>query len=216
MSLSGDVCGCYLCASYIDNWPSGTDEAEQQLLINKVEQLIDKVTENKWCPTAFDMELNGNGKNRLFIPVPYDILSVSAWYIDCILMDLDWIAFDENSIYLNPCASGSYPLSPELYYRIRESMEEGLFPRGYNNIRVVGTYGESSVPQPVIQAATMYAKWELDPTLYTFMGLKKSERIGRYAYTNIAGDMLEILTGVMEVDLILKHYIKGKSIIMAP
>jgi len=141
--LSGDVCGDYLCAGHIDNWPSGITTEEQQEIIDKVEQIIDKVTETKWATEAFDIKLNGNGKNRLFLPLETDILTVTNVYISCIELDSSWYTWDVNSIYLDPCTSGTGSLSPELYYKLGEAMERGIFPRGYNNIWVIGTMGES-------------------------------------------------------------------------
>ena len=215
--ISGDVCGDYLCAGHIDNWPSGITAEEQLQIITKVEQIIDKVTETKWGGEAFDIKLNGNGKNRLFIPLKADMLTVTHVYISCVELDSSWYTWDVNSIYLDPCVSGSGSLSPELYYRLGEAMERGIFPRGYNNIWVIGTMGEmGAVPEAIKQAAVILGKWENDPTLYTYMGLKKSEKIGDYAYTNLATSEEDILTGIMEADTFLRLYVKRKPIVLAP
>ena len=374
--ISGDVCGAYLCAGHIDNWPSGITAEEQQEIITKVEQIIDKVTETKWGGEAFDIKLNGNNKNRLFIPLESDILTVTNVYISCVELDSSWYTWDVNSIYLDPCigdsmwgtnairdgdffnwkvaapttdlyywvettagtstsnrdtvqvqvgnycvrmdvdalnsqvgieqdfslrrnrsyrlafkylnsvaaktaefmlwnsvlnvslkADGtwtagqvyvqlsnvlawtdysldftSHPdfanyklylgnwaaLSSSIYFdnvgiltagigAIAADITEGLFPRGYNNIQVIGTMGESiAVPEAIKQAAVILAKWENDPTLYTYMGLKKSEKIGDYSYTNIAGVEADILTGIMEADMFLRLYVKRKPIVLAP
>jgi hypothetical protein len=215
--LSGDVCGDYLCAGHIDNWPSGITTEEQQEIIDKVEQIIDKVTETKWGGEAFDIKLNGNGKNRLFLPLETDILTVTNVYIFCIELDSSWYTWDVNSIYLDPCTSGTGSLSPELYYKLGEAMERGIFPRGYNNIWVIGTMGESvAVPEAIKQAAVILAKWENDPTLYSYTGLKKSEKIGDYSYTNLATSEADVLTGIAEADFYLRLYVKRKPILMAP
>ena len=217
--VSGDICGCYLCASHIDNWPSGITDEEKLEIITKVEQIIDKVTETKWGGVAFDIELNGNGKNRLFLPLEADILTVTNVYISCVELDASWYTWDVNSIYLDPCVSGSGSLSPELYYKLGESIERGIFPRGYNNIWVKGTMGEGAfadIPEAIKQAAVILAQWENDPTLYTYMGLKKSEKIGDYSYTNLAGGEEGILTGVEEADTFLRLYVKRKPIVLAP
>jgi len=215
--ISGDVCGHYLCAGHVDNWTSGITEEEQQEIIDKVEQIIDKVTETKWGGEAFDIKLNGNGKNRLFLPLETDILTVTNVYISCIELDPSWYTWDINSIYLDPCTSGTGILSPELYYKLGEAMDRGIFPRGYNNIWVKGTTGESvAVPEAIKQAAVILAKWENDPTLYTYTGLKKSEKIGDYSYTNLATTEADVLTGIGEADFYLRLYVKRKAILMAP
>ena len=215
--------GCYLTAAMVDNWPAGISEAEQQAIIDKVEQWIDKVTETTWCEAPFDIELNGNGKNRLFIPIETDILTVTALYIDCIELDPSVYTWDVNSVYLVPCASGAGALSPELYYKLAEAMERGIFVRGYNNIRVVGTLGEvllantpDDIPELIKQAAVILAKWENDPTLYLTMGLMKSEKIGDYSYTAAITGEADVLTGIMEADMRLRPYVKRKAILMAP
>jgi len=100
---------------------------------------------------------------------------------------------------------------------IASDISKGLFPRGYNNIWVIGTMGESeAVPEAIKQAAVILAKWENDPTLYTYIGAKKSEKIGDYAYTILAKSDEEILTGIMEADTFLRLYVKRKPVLMAP
>ena len=217
--VSGDICGCYLCASHIDNWPSGYTDEEKLEIITKIEQLIDKVTETTWCSTAFDIKLNGNGKNRLFLPLSTDILIVTHVYISCVELDSSWYTRDVNTTHLDPCVSGSGSLSPELYYKLGEAIERGIFPRGYNNIWVQGTMGEGTfpdVPEAIKQAGVILIRWENDPTLYTYMGLKKSEKIGDYSYTNLAVAEEDILTGIMEADTFLRIYVKRKPIVLAP
>lgn len=374
--ISGDVCGDYLCAGHIDNWPSGITEEEQQEIIDKVEQIIDKVTETKWGGEAFDIKLNGNNKNRLFLPLETDILTVTNVYISCVELDSSWYTWDVNSIYLDPCIGDSMwgtnairdgdffnwklaAPTTDLYYwvettagtstinrdavqvqvgnycvrmdvdalnsqaeieqnlslrrnrnyrlafkylnsattktakfmlwnsvlnvslkadgtwtagqvyvqlsnvlawtdysldftshpdfanyklylgnwaassssiyfdnvgiltagiaAIAADITEGLFPRGYNNIQVIGTMGESvAVPEAIKQAAVILAKWENDPTLYTYTGIKKSEKIGDYSYTNLATTEADVLTGIGEADFYLRLYVKRKPILMAP
>lgn len=198
--------GCYLSESDVDNWPIGATEAQKQAIIDKVEQIIDKVTGTTWCAIIFDIELNGNGKNRLFIPFDTDILTVTHVYISCIELDDSWYTHDANSIYLDPCASGA--------------TEEGIFPRGYNNVRIVGTKGEHAsaddIPEAIKQAAIILAEWENDPAAHATAGLMKSEKIGDYSYTKLIGAEEDILTGVNKADMLLRHYVRRKPKLMAP
>jgi len=472
--ISGDICGCYLCADHVKNWPSGITEEEQQEIIDKVEQIIDKVTETKWCGEAFDIKLNGNNKNRLFLPLETDIITVTHVYIACIELDSTWYTWDVNSIYLDPCIGdsmwgtnavedgdfyswtsttdldywiesftpgastinrdraqtrvGNYCVRLDIdssgtaasieqglsllrnrtyrlqfYYKntaiqktgvtfpaladsattttlrdvsvfdtdnefnncyveiksgkgtdngpvkiintiaatgdivvaawpgtqpdntsrydilgtlkvklynpaasaditpagatsltrkitagittwiwqagnnfisqltndvfapssawtlftaeftshsdfivydlvfendsgqsfsiyidnvgilsagiaaIASDLTEGIFPRGYNNIWVKGVMCESGViPEAIKQAAVVLARWENDPTLYTYTGLKKSEKIGDYSYTNLATTEADVLTGIAEADFYLRLYVKRKPVLMAP
>lgn len=213
MGYSGD----YISDTNVSNWPSGTLDADKEAVIKKVEQIIDKVCHTHFGPEGFDIELNGNGKNRLFIPLQSNIISVSNVYISCIELDPCWYTWDANSIYLDPCVSGSSVGSwAELAYRLGEAAERGIFPRGYNNIRVVGTCGEAEVPEAIKQAAIILAESENDPTLYKYAGPFKSEKIGDYSYTKSDAEIEERLTGILEADRFLRHYVKRKPIIMAP
>lgn len=460
--------GCYLVEADI-TWLSTETEAEKQAIIDKVEQIIDKVTGTHWCAEEFDIKLNGNNKNRLFVPLETDIVSIDLVEISCIELDSSWYTYDKNSILLNPCigATGlwgknyvtdgkffywktddpthdlfywtetiagdstvnresadiqagqyccrldidadwqsvkleqtlqlirnrtyrlefyykntitaktdldprpradsatantlvdaavftkddefngayieivegtgmdnglvkiidtrlatndivvaSWPgtqpnntsryviygtlkvklFNPEateyLTWKIEDEKivwywetgdeffaqgidqhlfdptttwtlftaeftshedfvvydlvfendggssysiyidsvgilgagiamfpitEDYLFPRGYNNIRITGTHGESgAVPEAIKQAGIALANWEVDPASEAAMGLKKSEKIGDYSYTNLATAEEGVLTGVDKADMYLRHYIKRKAIIMAP
>lgn len=367
--------GCYLSEHDI-TWPAGTTEAEKQAVIDKVEQIIDKVTHTHWCAKAFDIKLNGNGKNRLFIPVHTDILSVTDIYIGCVELDSSWWEYDINSVFLDPCIGdslwgsnaikdgdfynwavadpttdlyyweettlgtstvnrdtaevqvGSYCVridvdalnsqvgisqkfslyrnrdytlffkylnseaaktaefllynadkdeslaadgtwaaginyvelanvvawtdysleftshvdfanyelylgnygaaSSSIYFdnvgvltagiaAIAADLTEGIFPRGFNNVQVIGTMGESgAVPEAIKQAGIILMEWEVNPVAVPAAGLMKSEKIGDYSYTMLASAESDVLTGVNKADMLLRHYIKRKPILMAP
>lgn len=215
MGYSGD----YISDTDVDNWSIGSGDDEYKAVIDKVEQLIDKVCKTHFGSKSFDIKLNGNGKNRLFIPLQDDIIGVDHVYISCIELPPSWYDHDKSSIYLAPCQSGygesGFPWA-ELHYRLGEAADEGIFPRGYNNVWVQGRHGEGELPEAIKQAATILAKWENDPTLYTYFGLKKSERIGDYSYTSVTTDEADVLTGVMEADMFLRLYVKRKPMVMAP
>lgn len=368
--------GCFLVEADITNWPVGYTEAQKQAIIDKVEQIIDKVTGTHWCATAFDIKLNGNNKNRLFIPLETDILSVTQILIDCVDLDSSWWTYDINSVFLDPCIGDSMwganaiqdgdfyswqiaDPTTDLYYweetiagtstvnrdtaqvqvgnycvrldidalesqaeisqkfslqrdtnytlffkylnsvaaktaefmlynadkneslaadgtwtagqvyvaianvvawtdysldftshadfanyelhlgnavafsssiyfdnigvltegiaAIVADLVEGIFPRGFNNVQVIGTHGESgAAPEAIKQAGIAFAEWENDPASSAAMGLMKSEKIGDYSYTNLATAEADVLTGIDKVDMYLRHYIKRKAILMAP
>jgi len=218
MPASGAYCGDYICSGDVDNWPSGYDYDDWKAIIDKIEQLIDKACHTHFGGEAFDIKINGNAKNRLFLPLKSDIITVTYVAVSCIEMPSTWYTWDKNSIFLDPCVSGAgYTFDPELIFHLSAVYEQGIFPRGYDNIWIKGTYGsEGDVPEAIKQAAVILAKWENDPTLYTNISYKKAEKIGDYSYTNLAGMQSEILTGILEADQFLRLYIKRKPIIMAP
>jgi len=213
-SASGEPCGNYICASDIDNWPSGTTEEEQLAAIEAAEELIEKITKTHFYPKAFDIKLNGNNKNRLMLPLSANVLSVSAVYVWGEELDTTWYTWDVNSILLDE--EGAWGGDIELAYKLGEIDVHGIFPYGLNNVRVVGTYGPATVPSWVIEVAKILVKDKNDPTLYAHYTLG-SERIGDYSYDLGGGSVLtDYPTGIAEADVWLRRFRRGKSIIMAP
>lgn len=214
-------CGDYICDIDVDNWASGMSCEDKQHVIDKVEQWIDKALCGlHFGPENFDIKINGNNKNRIFVPLHTDIISVTHVYISCIELPASWYTWDKSSVYLDPCQSGEGGyLSPEMYYILSQVAGVGIFPRGYNNIWIQGTMGEyPEVPEPIKNAAIILAKYENDPSLYT-TALMKSEKIGDYSYTLSTGTEIhdpDIITGILEADMYLRLYVNRKPKFLAP
>lgn len=210
--------GNYIADTDIDNWPSGTTDAEKEALIKHVEQLVEKTLGRPFYSKAFDLEMNGNAKNRIFPPLHADILTITEILLSGVTLDASWYDYDENSIYVDLSVSGAGAGDPELVYNMTRDHGSGLFPRGYNNVRIKGTYGEAAVPQPIKELCKILVRYENDPSLYTTI-VKGSEKIGDYSYSIGAGVYkdLTVYTGIFEADKIIAQYIRQKKpILMTP
>ena len=220
--------GNYIDPSDVDNWPSGcTDSIAsggvvscQDEWISFVEESIEKITGTWFYEKPFDIEINGNEKNRLTVPLRADIITVTAIYVCNIELDPTWYDWDENSVFLDLCGSGAASGSAELYWMLSQYDDGGLFPRGYNNIRIVGTAGQIGHATMVKKAALFFAEAINDGALDTaVIGIFKSEKIGDYSYTKgLTGYTKDgVYTGIGKVDSILRHLMKQKKpVIMAP
>ncbi len=190
----------------------GSSTTDRQEVINRAEQLIENVTQDYFYAKAFVIYQNGNGKDRLFLGLIPDVLSVTEIKLSGVELTSSWWTYDINSVYLDPEAvtSDSGDMA-ELHLRLK--YERALFPEGMGNIKVTGTYGWSSVPVAVKRAAILLCKAENDPTLYpAYKGSLKSEKLGDYSYTLADIDTKES-TGIDEVDRLLKNYIKKKPML---
>lgn len=208
--------GNYINPSDIDTWPSGCDAACQEDAINFVEELMEKILGRHFYSKAFDLEMNGNGKNRIFPPLHAPILTVARVDVCAIELNETWYDYDADSVYLDLCHSGV--VLSEKYYFLTEAEPEGIFPRGYNNIRIIGTYGSAATPQPIIEAAKELVD-AVNAGTFGKLGAFKSEKMGRYSYTlGVTGYSKDgIYTGIPKVDMILRHYKKQrKTIILTP
>jgi hypothetical protein len=208
--------GHYISDSDVSTWPSGTSDVEKQAAIETAEAILERALGVHYYPKAFDMKLNGNGKYRLFIPLASNILTVSSIHVGGIEMDSTWWTWDANSVFIDLSTSGAGVSNPELDYLLSAVTTEGIFPRGYNNIRVVGTCGPAAVPAWIKKVARILVDAVNDPSLYTPYVLG-SESIGNYSYSTGSGPGLPTYkTGIKEADEIIQLFRRKKIVIMAP
>jgi len=147
--------GNYVDKTDISNWPSGTSDVEKDALIAKYELFLEKLTGTHFYEKAFDIRINGQGKNRIFLGLEADIITIAEVEVCGIDIPDSWISYDADSVYLDPCASGAGAVEwGEMYYLLGFSRESAIFPRGYNNCHFVGTYGQPNLKPLAKQAVT--------------------------------------------------------------
>lgn len=193
--------GHYITDSDIDNWPSAFTEALKQALIDEAEQYFDQLLGQPYWPKPFDVNRNGNGQNRIYLYLEADIITITDLWISGALQDPDIYTYDADSIFLNEYGSNTVVLQSEIVL----ISQEGLFIKGYRNIRACGTYGRAVVPVPIKRAVIEWVRWKNDPTLYSLK--YKSESIGKYSYG--LADTQEPITGLDVVDMLIRPFITG-------
>lgn len=204
--------GYYISDSDITTWPSGTTEAEKQAAIERAEAIVEAALRVKYRPVAFDVRINGNDKNRLFVPLPAPILTVSEVSLNGYVFDSSDYTFDNNSVFINV---GSGATDVETRYLLDNFDLNAMFPRGFNNVRIKGTYGSTAVPAWIVEVVKILVNDINDPTAYTHYFA--SESIGGYSYS-MAAELASAkgLTGIKEADDIIKLFRRKKGIVMAP
>ena len=202
--------GHYITALDVSNWPSGITDADKQTIIDDAESTLEAAIQTYAWPKPVDLRLDGNDRNRLFLPLPAKILTVTGIWLYGILLDPVWWDHDKNSVFISP-ASGSG--SVELDYLLRQVESQGLFPHGIANVRICGTAGEDPVPAWAKRVAKLVAEDRNDPTLHAhkFQG----ERIGNYSYSR--GKEADLYwTGIIEADAIIALHRRQWTILRAP
>ena len=208
--------GNYVSKSDITNWPSGTSDSEKDAIIGKYETYLEKITGTQFYEKSFDLYLNGNNKNRLFLGLEADITSITEVYICGTEIPSSWYSWDADSVYLDLCGSGATVgiAWGELYYKIGLSTE-GLFPRGLNNIHVVGTYGQTNLFQIAKQVVKSLVEAYNEGGI-TKGSLFESEKIGDYSYKYGGTAYGKIYTGNREIDTMIDSLIRDKPVILTP
>jgi len=183
---------------------SGSSETERQEVIDSVEHLVEKITRDYFYEKDFVIYRDGNGKDKLYLGLTANILSVSEVLLFGVELSSSWYTFDNDSIYLDPDVVTGDELT-ELLLRMR--YETNLFPKGTGNVKITGTYGWLSCPAAIKRAAVILCRYENDETLYTKYDDFVSEKLGDMAQSR--GDK-KYLTGIQEADRILRNYIRKK------
>jgi len=73
--------GKYIHEDDVDNWPVSSTVAERQEIIDEVEAQAERITKDYFYPKTFHDFLDGNGRDRLFLPIRQKILSINYMVI---------------------------------------------------------------------------------------------------------------------------------------
>lgn len=193
----------------VSNWTSGWIALQKRQLIQEQEALLEKITRDLFYSKAFVRELSGNNKDRLFIGLTPDILTVTQIELYGVTLDSSYWTYDKNSVFID--LETAAVSQAELKRLLKETEIYALFPRGINNIRVTGTYGSSSCPREIRRAIVMMIEDFNNPALYDHW-IKGSQSIGKdFSYKNPN----KVYTGIMKVDRILDRYMKKKVSLQA-
>lgn len=123
--------GKYVHEEDVDNWPADYGDPEQQAVIDRIEEQVERLTKDCFYPKAFDVRIDGNGSNRIFPSFYQDLLWISNVYVNDIEIGSSEWEYDKNSVY-------SSILAQEYQTLLEDSH---LFPAGKGNVRIVGMVG---------------------------------------------------------------------------
>lgn len=188
----------------VSNWDAAWVIVQKRQLIQEQEALLEKITHDYFYSKAFIRELNGNNKDRLFLGLIPDILTVTKIELHGVEINSSYWTYDKNSVFID--LEHAAVSQADLQRLLKETEAYKLFPRGINNVRVTGIYGSSSCPRDIRRAIVMMIEEFNDPTLFDHW-IKGTQSIGKdFSYTNPE----KIYTGIVKVDRILKRHIKKK------
>ena len=68
----------------VNNWVDGSTVAERQAVIDEVEAQVERITKDYFYPKTFHDFLDGNGRDRLFLPIRQKILLINYMTISLI------------------------------------------------------------------------------------------------------------------------------------
>ncbi len=190
---------------------SGSSESDRQEVIDRAEQLIERITRDYFYAKDFAVYRNGNDNDQLFLGLVPDIISVTEVLISGVALTTSWYTNDVNSVYLDPEAETlSAGDMAELHLRLK--YKRRLFPEGMGNIKITGTMGHINTPVAIKKAAIILCRAENSETLYTRYDDFQQEKLGDYSYNR---GSKRYLTGIMEADQLIRNYIRRKPMLSA-
>lgn len=163
--------GNYIDETDVENWPSGLASGEAAEIIDKAEKIIEQGCQDFFYEKSFDLEVNGNDRSRIILPIRSKILSVAYVWVDGCLISPSWYDYDEKSVYvdlraaMNEVQDGAFEKwksATELAYWI--AVEEGtsLVKRNSANERN-GTYCLELAISAANDDAYAYQDFEMKP-----------------------------------------------------
>lgn len=191
----------------VTNFPDTYDADDKRDAVDLEEEKIETITKDYFYSAAFDIKINGNGKSQIFVNFYPDILTVTNVYVWAIEIDSALWTYDTRSVFLDfESAGGAWA---DFRALLKDWGSNVLFPRGTENVRIVGTRGQSSCPKEIRRAAAMLVMDRFDETLYDHW------REGQFG---VGGDMSynnpkRIHTGIMAVDRILDRYTQRRPLL---
>lgn len=84
--MADKATGNYINEDNVDNWPDESSFSTMQAIINGVEALVEQITHDYFYPKTFLDLLNGNGRDRIFLPIRQKILSINYLAVNTIAL----------------------------------------------------------------------------------------------------------------------------------
>lgn len=205
----------YLTVEEVRNYHIGCDspslacfeDAQIQDTIEYVTELVDMLTNDKWCSEEDTLLFDGTGTAHLFFSplIPYQLntlLEISISPTDC----------GCSTIQIPDVTNYSHWM--KLGCTCRSSSSCSVWPRGCKNIHVRGMWGHAEVPPGIKRAAMLLVLDKLVPGIWsggnscgTIAGNVKQASWSDFQVTfdtSITGNVKS--TGIIEVDRILQNY----------
>ena len=179
------------------------DTPDFTVAVTMADAWIDKICVDHFLPTSLTLLIDGRGENILSF-LPYTLLkSITITTVKDLDDDPD-LSFTEVA-HPPGKVSGNYEFYKYDHFLKRADPLE-IWPTGFKNIEVVGSFGWSEAPSAIMQASTLLTRMILDPDSDLDM-TALSVRIGDLSYTRpqVPEDLRE-MTGISAVDRILRLY----------
>jgi len=75
--MADKAIGKYITEDDVDNWAAESTLAERQAITDEIEAQVERITKDYFYPKTIHEFLDGNGKDRLFLPIRQKILSIN-------------------------------------------------------------------------------------------------------------------------------------------
>ena len=116
--------GNYISITDISNWGSETDSQKNEI-VRQAESTIERITKDYFYPKPFIVKIDGNGRDRIYMPFIQDIVDISEIKIDT--SEISGYSWNEYSI-----KSDWDDIIGEV---------TNIFTKGKNNIQIIGRKG---------------------------------------------------------------------------
>ena len=135
------IAGNYISEGDVGNWPAGITDEDKLDAIERSEAEVERVTKDVFYEAPFDVFKDGPGADFIELYFRGRIQSVSAIYIEGIVMNAVNYSHNAHVVHRSNVGIESDDYLRYLRNRRRRYGDAALFPEGMGNLEIVGTIG---------------------------------------------------------------------------
>lgn len=91
--------GHYLVDTDVDNWVAEESDANKLMVIQAAEELIEKITKDYFYAKTFTLVMDGNGRDRLFLGLRPNILSITQIKLSGVVLNANLYGFSNYAVF---------------------------------------------------------------------------------------------------------------------
>lgn len=155
----------------------GSSTADRQIIIDRIEDLIERITHDYFYAKSFSIVLNGNGKNQLFLGLQSDILSVTEIKLSGVILSTNLFSFDENSIFSAALATAQCKTIEDITLSGTDAVSINITNHGFitnETVRLISVVGIT----PKLDGE--YVVTKVDDDNFTLNGTDSSDYTGAF------------------------------------
>lgn len=195
------------------------EDDELDEIIDTVEELIERLTHDRFRSVTETVHVNGNGRRLLFLKdvMSERLVSITdheVYIVDPTQSDEVFTTLTENTDFWITKDGMALELPSDELVDPRSAFSAGTWPRGVRNVKFEGVWGWTSTPKPIKRAAVLLVAQQIDPGYEGLHQVSQLSWSGDVTSSRVTTSRKILsLTGYPNIDMLLSRYVnRSRSI----